>query len=62
MRFFSLLLGFGSVAALFYVFLFPPKSMFSDKYGVPHFTPEVIHPETGGALKVSELIKHFKGH
>ncbi|MBL95899.1 MAG: hypothetical protein CFH06_01202 [Alphaproteobacteria bacterium MarineAlpha3_Bin5] len=61
MRFFSFFVGIGSIITLIYVFFFPPKSMLSDKFGVPHFTPEVIHPETGSTLTVSELIRHFKG-
>lgn len=61
MYYLSLISGFISVCALLYVFLFPPKTMFTDKYGVPHFTPQVIHPETGELLTIGQLIKHFKG-
>ena len=50
-----------SIAALVYVYAFPPASMFKNRDGVPHFTPQVMHPETGKPLDVGELIRHYRG-
>lgn len=50
-----------SVVCLVYVYAFPPQSMFSDREGVPHFTPPVMHPETGEPVNLGDLIKHFRG-
>jgi len=50
-----------SVGALVYVYAFPPESMFKSREGVPHFTPKVMHPETGEPLSVGELIRHYRG-
>ncbi len=50
-----------SVACLIYVYAFPPSSMFRDREGVPHFTPPVVHPETGKPVNLGDLIKHFRG-
>ncbi len=50
-----------SVASLVYIYAFPPPSMFKSRDGVPHFTPQVMHPETGKPLDVGELIRHYRG-
>ena len=50
-----------SVGALVYIYAFPPESMFKSRDGVPHFTPQVMHPETGKPLSVGELIRHYRG-
>ena len=50
-----------SIAALIYIYAFPPKSMFTTRDGVPHFTPPVTNPETGKPLDVGELIRHYRG-
>ncbi len=50
-----------SVGVLFYVYAFPPESTRTSKDGVPFFTPSVIHPETGKALNVNMLVRHYKG-
>ena len=39
----------------------PPLSMFADRDGVPHFTPQVENPVTGEGISVNELIKHYRG-
>ena len=61
MRIFVGLVMLVSVAALAYVYAFPPPSMRVSRDGVPHFTPPAIHPETGEAIEVDRLIRHFKG-
>jgi hypothetical protein len=50
-----------SLGALVYIYAFPPESMFKTRDGVPHFTPQVMHPETGKPLSVGELIRHYRG-
>ncbi len=50
-----------SVGALVYIYAFPHESMFKSRDGVPHFTPQVMHPETGKPLSVGELIRHYRG-
>lgn len=50
-----------SLIVLLYVYAFPPKSSRMSKNGVPFFTPSVMHPETGKALDVNMLVRHFKG-
>lgn len=50
-----------SLACLVYVYAFPPTSMFSDRDGIAHFTPAVLHPETGVAIDLGDLIKHYRG-
>ena len=55
------IVGIICVVALFYIYAFPPASMFTTRDGVPHFTPQVINPETGKPLDVGELIRHYRG-
>lgn len=50
-----------SIVSLVYIYVSPPPSMFKSRDGVPHFTPKVMHPETGEPLEVGELIRHFRG-
>ncbi|WP_436640686.1 hypothetical protein [Microbaculum sp. FT89] len=49
------------VAGLGWMYVSPPPSMFVDRDGVPHFTPEVEHPITGEGVSVNKLIKHYRG-
>ena len=50
-----------SLACLIYIYVSPPSSMFADRDGVGHFVPPVAHPETGEAIDLGDLIKHFRG-
>ena len=50
-----------SLAVLVYVYAFPPESTRLSRDGVPFFTSSVLHPETGEALDVNVLARHFKG-
>ncbi|MCX7893666.1 MAG: hypothetical protein N2544_15035 [Burkholderiales bacterium] len=49
-----------SVAALVYVYAWPPASMRVDRDGVPHLSPPVAHPFTGEPLTLQELARHYK--
>jgi len=50
-----------SVVSLGYIISSPPAYLKADRDGVPFFTPDVIHMETGDPVSVGELIRHFKG-
>lgn len=50
-----------SLFGLAYVYAVPPVSMKTDRNGVPHFTPQVINPETGDAIDMGDLVKHYRG-
>lgn len=54
----ALLVSVGSLAAML---IAPPPSLRTDRDGVPHFTSEVLHPETGEAISVNTLIRHYRG-
>lgn len=50
-----------SIASLGYILIEKPDYLRADRDGVPFYTPEVIHPESGEAVNLGELIRHFKG-
>ncbi len=50
-----------SFCGLVYVYAVPPASMKTDRNGIPHFTPQVINPETGDAIDMGDLVKHYRG-
>ncbi len=50
-----------SLCGLVYVYAVPPVSMKTDRNGVSHFTPQVINPETGDAIDMGDLVKHYRG-
>lgn len=50
-----------SVAGLLYVYMNPPQSMFHDRDGIAHFTPSVLHAETGEPVPLGDLVRHFRG-
>lgn len=60
-RFYSILIGVVSIAALVYVYAFPPESMRVSRNGVPHFTPPIINPNTGEPVELDELVRHYRG-
>ena len=51
-----------SIAALIYVYAVPPQSMRKSRDGVPHFMPQVKHPETGKPLDLGDVIRHYLGN
>lgn len=50
-----------SLMCLVYVYASPPQSLTTDRDGVQHFTPPVAHPETGKAVPLGDLIRHYRG-
>jgi len=56
-----LLVAIVCVVSLAYVYISPPASMQFDRDGVAHFTPDVMHPETGESIRMGDLIRHFRG-
>ena len=49
------------LGALIYVLVAPPQSIRSTRDGIPFFTPPVANPETGEALDLGDLVRHYKG-
>jgi len=58
---YSALVGVTTVVTLLYVFIAEPEYLGYTRDGVPHLTPQVAHPQTGEALEMGVLIKHYKG-
>lgn len=54
----ALVVSLGGIAAML---IAPPQSLRTDRDGVAHFTPKVEHPETGEAVSVNALIRHYRG-
>lgn len=50
-----------TVAGLIYVYASPLPSMRVDRDGVAHFTPDVMHAETGEPVPLGDLMRHFRG-
>ena len=61
MALFSATVAIISLLSLGYIFKTQPEYLRSDRDGVSYFTAQVIQPETGKAISMSELIRHFKG-
>ncbi len=49
------------IGSLAWVYVAPPPSMQVTRDGVPHFAPPVVHPVTGEAIPLENLVRHFKG-
>lgn len=58
----SILLIIMTVVTFFFMFAKTPESLKISKNGVPFFTPDAIHPESGEILSIETLVKHFKGN
>lgn len=50
-----------TVATLVYVYVKPLHSMQVDRDGIAHFTPPVINPDTGDAIDLGTLVRHYQG-
>jgi len=50
-----------TLVGLLYVYVVPPSSMRIDRDGVEHFTPPVMHTETGEPVSLGRLMRHFRG-
>jgi hypothetical protein len=50
-----------TVVGIGWTLISPPPSMRVDRDGVPHFTPQVLHPITDEAVSINELIRHYRG-
>ncbi len=61
MKVYSIGIGLLSLGVLVYVYAVPPESMQVSREGVPHYTPKVLHPETGEPLDINDLVRHYKG-
>ncbi|PLY12658.1 MAG: hypothetical protein C0631_16390 [Sedimenticola sp.] len=50
-----------SIIGLIYIMVAQPEYLRSDRDGVPFYTPMVENPEGGEAIKLGDLIRHYKG-
>lgn len=50
-----------SVAVLIYISIVDMPSMRNSRDGVPHLSPPVVNPDTGEALDLNRLVRHFRG-
>lgn len=50
-----------SLVTLVYVYMKPLQSMHVTRDGVAHFSPPVINPDTGEAIALGTLVRHFRG-
>jgi hypothetical protein len=56
----SILIAIMTIASFAYIALNQPESLRMTRNGVPFFMADVIHPDTGKPIPVSELIEHYK--
>ena len=61
LKLYVIAVAFVSIVGLIYVYVMPPQSMRVDRDGVAHFTPPVMHAETGEPVALDELIRHYRG-
>ena len=57
---FSVLIGVASAVAVIHVLIQPAERFAKSREGTPFFTPPVIDPDTGEALELDTLIRHYK--
>jgi hypothetical protein len=56
----ALIVSLITVGSFTYILWKQPESLRLSRDGVPFFTPQVIHPDTGEIISVDELVEHFK--
>jgi len=61
MRLFVVIAAVLSVGGYLWMTLAPPEGLRVSRDGVPYFTPPVLHPVTGEAVPMANLIHHYKG-
>ncbi|ESQ16170.1 MAG TPA: hypothetical protein DDY14_04275 [Chromatiaceae bacterium] len=61
MAIFSGLVLLITLVGIGYVFIAQPDYLRQDRDGVPYFTPLVENPETGEAVDMGTLIRHYRG-
>ncbi|MGI9304124.1 MAG: hypothetical protein ACR2RB_15690 [Gammaproteobacteria bacterium] len=57
---FAAVAGLISLASIVYPFVHQSEYLRESREGTPFFTPPVIHPDTGEAIELDELIRHYK--
>lgn len=57
---FAAVIGVVSAVAVVHVLIQPAERFAKSREGTPFFTPPVINPDTGEALDLDELIRHYK--
>ncbi len=61
MLLFSIAITGLTVASIAYILIEQPAYLTKDRDGVPFYTADVIHPETDEPIKMSDLIRNYKG-
>ncbi len=56
----TIIISIMTVVSFAYIFWKQPQSLRVSRDGIPFFTPDVIHPDTGKPISVDELVDHFK--
>lgn len=56
----SLLITLMTVACFAYIVWQQPQSLRVKSNGVPFFSADVIHPDTGEPIPIDRLVEHFK--
>ena len=57
---FSAVVGLISAAAVVHVLTRPADGFNRSREGTPFFTPPVLNPDTGEAIELDTLIRHYK--
>lgn len=61
LRFLVAVSAVASIGGFLWMTFAPPPGMKATKDGVPYFTPPVVHPISGEAVPVENLVRHYKG-
>ncbi|MFT5504422.1 MAG: hypothetical protein ACI845_003558 [Gammaproteobacteria bacterium] len=56
----SIVITIMTIGCFAYIASNQPESLRMTRNGVPFFTADVIHPDTGKPIPVNELIDHYK--
>jgi hypothetical protein len=55
----SMLAIVATIGSLAYISITDPRDLKISRQGVPFFTAPVLHPDTGAAIEVDELVIHY---
>lgn len=56
----TIIVSIMTVASFAYIFWEQPESLRVSRDGIPFFTPDVIHPDSGKPISIEDLVDHFK--
>lgn len=61
MRLFVTLATIASIGGYLWMTLAPPPGLKLTRDGVPYLSPPVVHPISGEAIPLENLVRHYKG-